>query len=881
MTTETFHPVRLDDYRPSAYVIEHVDLTIRLDPRRAAVTSRLAMRPDPKAGSNRPLVLDGEDMELCAVRLDGEALSRTDYRADDKTLTLPRAPQRPFVLEIETVCDPQGNTTLSGLYRSNGNYCTQCEAEGFRRITYYLDRPDVLAKFTTRVEANRHDAPVLLANGNLVESGDIDASGRHYAIWNDPFPKPCYLFALVAGDFARVEDEFVTMSGRKVALRIYVEPGKQDRCHWAMASLKRAMRWDEEVFGREYDLDIFMIAAVPDFNMGAMENKGLNIFNDKYILARPETATDRDYINIESVVAHEYFHNWTGNRITCRDWFQLCLKEGLTVFRDQEFSADMRSRPVQRIADVRALRAAQFPEDAGPLAHPARPSRYVEINNLYTATVYEKGAELIRMLRRLIGAESFKRGMELYFDRHDGQAVTMEDFIACMAEAARRDLSHFFLWYEQAGTPRIAVYEEYDPEAKLYTLTLSQETPPTPGQTEKRPLDIPFSLGLVGPDGKDMALTLDDGGEVHNGVLELTEAKQSFRFRDVGARPVASLNRDFAPLRLIETPVGDDDRLFLMGHDGDPFNRWDAAQISAKKLLLSLVEGVSPEAISGDVGKFAEALGHALDDRSLDPAFKAEFLRLPDENDLFDAIDADIDPDSVHNACRELRRALARSLLGRLERLYDDYAVSGAYTPDPDSAGRRALRNAALGLIVHADDDKGPRRAFEHFAAARNMTDMIAALSVLARTDRPQRDRALASFYETHKDDHLLVDKWLTLNASIPSHDTIRRVRRLMNHDSFSIRRPNNVRALLGAFANLNPVAFHAPSGEGYRLLGRAIVRLDALNPQAAATLAGHFSNWRKLESARRTLARHQIERILEAGKLSRDSHDILSRLIG
>ena len=881
MGNEAPHPVRLGDYRPPAYTIDHVDLTIRLDPQCTAVTSRLSMRPDREAGSNQPLVLDGEDMELRAVRLDGVALSRTDYRADGKSLNLPRAPQRPFVLEVETVCNPQGNTTLSGLYRSNGNYCTQCEAEGFRRITYSLDRPDVLAGFTTRIEASRRDAPVLLANGNLVESGESDASGRHYAIWNDPFPKPCYLFALVAGDFARVEDEFVTMSGRKVALQIYVEPGKQDRCHWAMASLKRAMRWDEEVFGREYDLDIFMIAAVPDFNMGAMENKGLNVFNDKYILARPETATDQDYINIESIVAHEYFHNWTGNRITCRDWFQLCLKEGLTVFRDQEFSADMRGHPVQRIADVQALRASQFPEDAGPLAHPVRPSRYVEINNLYTATVYEKGAEVIRMLRGLIGAQSFKRGMELYFNRHDGQAVTMEDFIACMAAAARRDLSHFFAWYEQAGTPRITVCDDYDPDTKLYSLTLSQETPPTPGQTEKKPLDIPFGLGLVGPDGKDMALILDDGGEVHNGTLELTEAVQGFRFRDVGARPVPSLNRGFAPLRLVKTPLEDDDRLFLMRHDSDPFNRWDAAQISAKKLLLSLVEGTSRDTLSGDVRKFAEALGHILDDPSLEPAFKAKVLHLPGENALFDAIDANIDPDSVHDACRALRRALAQNLLGRLDRLYDDYAVSSAYTPDPDSAGRRALRNAALGLIVCADDDTGAQRAFEHFTAARNMTDTIAALSVLMRTDRPQRERALARFYETHKNDHLLVDKWLALNASIPSHDTVRRVQRLMNHDSFSIRRPNTVRALLSTFANLNPVAFHAPSGQGYQLLGRAIVRLDALNPQTAAALAGHFSNWRKLESARGTLARGQIERILDAGKLSRDSHDILSRLIG
>ncbi|WP_246479541.1 aminopeptidase N [Kaustia mangrovi] len=883
MRTETPQPVRLSDYRPPTHTIDEVALTVRLAPQKTLVSARLKVRPNPKsdAGPDAPLVLDGEAIELRGIMLDGVPLAQGDYAVTDESLTIARVPAGPFELEIETACNPEANTALSGLYRSNGTYCTQCEAQGFRRITYYPDRPDVLARFTTRIEARRSDAPVLLANGNLVDSGEIEGTEKHYAVWEDPFPKPAYLFALVAGNLAVFEDSFTTMSGREVALKIYVEPGKEDRCAWAMASLKSAMRWDEETFGREYDLDIFMIVAVPDFNMGAMENKGLNVFNDKYILARPDTATDQDYANIERIIAHEYFHNWTGNRITCRDWFQLCLKEGLTVFRDQEFSSDVRSRPVRRISDVRLLRSQQFSEDAGPLAHPVRPSSYIEINNFYTATVYEKGAEVVRMLHTLIGGQAFRAGMDLYFARHDGEAVTMEDFVACMAEASGRDLSQFFAWYEQAGTPRLIVTDSYDETAGTYSLTVAQETPPTPDQPDKKPLDIPFAVGLVGPDGQEMPLVLDGEGAMERPVLELTQREQTFRFRDVAARPVPSLNRGFsAPVRL-ETDLGDGDWLFLMSHDSDPFNRWEAAQIYAKRLLIRLAGDASSGAPLADAPDFAEALGRSLRDQSLEPAFKAELLGLPSETDLAGEIARNVDPQAIHDARRHLQASLGRALSGELQDIYERFATSGPYSPDADSAGRRGLRNAALGLIAMADGERGAAQAFEHFRTAENMTDTIAALSALTRTNRPERDRALDAFYAAHSGDHLLVDKWLMLNAAIPFPETLERVRTLMEHEAFSITRPNNVRALIGAFAGLNPATFNDPSGDGYRLLADVVLELDPLNPQVAARLSGSFKTWRMLEPGRRALAKAEIERIRACKTLSRDVYEIVTRILG
>src|SRR5262247_3799896 len=586
MRTDEPRPVRLQDYRPPDWLVDTVELDVALAPSATRVRASLLLKPNPKAAAPAPLLLDGDDLKLVALSLDGEPLAPEHYVATPDSLTIAQPPQRPFRLEIETVVDPSANTQLSGLYRSGKSYCTQCEAEGFRRITYFPDRPDVMAIYTTRIEAQKADAPVLLANGNLVASGDVPGTTRHFAIWRDPFPKPSYLFALVGGNLACVEDSFTTMSGRKVTLKIYVEPGKEARCGHAMDSLKRAMRWDETAFGREYDLDIFMIVAVSNFNMGAMENKGLNIFNDKYILASPETATDADFERIEAIVAHEYFHNWTGNRITCRDWFQLCLKEGLTVFRDQEFSADQRSRAVERIADVRGLRTHQFVEDAGPLAHPVRPTVYREINNFYPATVYEKGAEIVRMLTQLLGPENFRKGMNLYFARHDGEAATVEQFVQCFADVSGADLTQFMLWYSQAGTPEVVATGGYDARAKTYRLDLAQSVPATPGQPSKEPMVVPLAIGLVGRAGRDLPLKLGDGRAIEHGVLTLTEPAETFVFADIGEPPVLSLNRGFsAPIKLVTNLCADDLR-FLAAHDADPFNRWQALQTLATHLLV-------------------------------------------------------------------------------------------------------------------------------------------------------------------------------------------------------------------------------------------------------------------------------------------------------
>ncbi|WP_373504380.1 aminopeptidase N, partial [Aestuariivirga sp.] len=645
MKTETPQTIRLEDYKPTPYLIESVHLDFHLEPTATQVRALLTMTPNPNSvEAGAPLVLDGEKIALVSVKLDGVLLTDEQFSTTDQSLTIAEVPQGPFVVEIVTICNPKANTQLSGLYVSGGIFCTQCEAEGFRRITYFYDRPDVMARFTVRMEADAALFPVLLSNGNRRTRGIIEENGRHFAIWDDPFPKPSYLFALVAGDLAAVHDSFTTMSGRKVELGIYVEKGKEDRCAWAMEALKSSMRWDEKRFGLEYDLGVFNIVAVPDFNMGAMENKGLNIFNDKYILALPDTATDLDYVNIEAIIAHEYFHNWTGNRITCRDWFQLCLKEGLTVFRDQEFTSDIRSRPVKRIADVKTLRARQFPEDGGPLAHPVRPSAYMEINNFYTPTVYEKGAELCRMLQTLIGEQAFRKAMDLYFERHDGEAATVEDFVTCMADASGRDLTQFFSWYEQAGTPQVIAEGAYDPVAKTYTLTLEQRTPPTPGQPDKVPLHIPLGIGLVEPDGDDMPLALEGHGTLNSPVIELTERRQTFRFTGVAKRPALSLNRGFsAPIQLTVN-TSTEDQLFLMGRDRDSFNRWEAGQTLGRALILSRYDGA---ASANSAKSYAAALKSILDDSAADAAFKAAMLGLPTEGEIAAAIGRDVATDLV------------------------------------------------------------------------------------------------------------------------------------------------------------------------------------------------------------------------------------------
>ncbi len=882
MKTDTPRPVRLSDYRPPAYLADTVALDIRLAPEKTTVKTRLALRANPHAPERgAALVLDGEGLELHGLSIDGAVVAPGAMDIAETHLTIQNVPGRPFVVEYETECNPAANTALSGLYRTSDTYCTQCEAEGFRRITYFPDRPDVLAKFTVRLEARRSEAPVLLSNGNLIEAGDIPGTDRHFAIWHDPHPKPSYLFALVGGDLACVEDRFTTMSGREVVLRIYVEHGKQDRCAYAMDALKRAMRWDEETYGREYDLDIFMIVAVSDFNMGAMENKGLNVFNDKYILARPDTASDMDYANIEGIIAHEYFHNWTGNRITCRDWFQLCLKEGLTVFRDQEYSADMRSRAVKRIGDVKMLRAHQFPEDAGPLAHPVRPSSYIEINNFYTATVYEKGAELVRMLKLLIGDAAFFTGMDLYFERHDGEAATVEQFIAAMADASARDLDPFMQWYAQAGTPEIVVSEKYSPAKKTYRLHLVQTCAPTPGQANKKPLPIPLTLGLMNAAGDDLPLTLEGQGPMDRPVIELSEAEQTLTFTGIEEKPVLSLNRNFSAPVTIRANRAEKTLLFAMAHDSDPFNRWEAGQIHATKLLVSMVEAVRAKKPPRRGADLARALGASLKSDQLEPAFIALMLQLPGEADLAREIASDVDPGAIHTAREALRATIGQQLRGDLEAVYGKLQVPGPYNPDARSAGKRALRATVLSYLAAADPKDGARRALAQYETAQNMTDAMAALLVLSRLDCPQRPKALSAFYERWRDDHLVIDKWLSLQAAAPFAYTPDTVRRLMDHESFALANPNKVRALIGVFATANPVAFNAPGGEGYTLVADVILKLDPMNPQVAARLAGAFRNWRILEPRRRARARTALKKIAAQKWLSRDTFEIVTKTLG
>src|SRR5665213_451520 len=698
MRTDICQPIRLKDYRPPDWLVETVDLDFSLHPTQTKVRATLRLRPNPETAA-APLVFDGDGVSFVSLKIDGVDPGPDAFMATPDQLTIPQPPNGPFTLEIETLVDPTANTQLSGLYRSSATFCTQCEAEGFRRITYFPDRPDVMAVYTTRIEADKAQAPVLLANGNLIEAGDLPG-GRHFATWHDPHKKPSYLFALVGGDLACVEDKFVTMSGRDVTLRIYVEHGKEDRCDYAMDSLKRSMRWDEEAFGREYDLDIFMIVAVSDFNMGAMENKGLNVFNDKYVLATGDVATDSDFAGVEAVIAHEYFHNWTGNRITCRDWFQLCLKEGLTVFRDQEFSSDMRSRPVKRIADVRGLRAAQFIEDSGPLAHPVRPDHYKEINNFYTSTIYEKGAEVVRMVHTLIGPEKFRAGMDLYFMRHDGEAATVEQFIQCFADASGRNMAQFMRWYSQAGTPQVNVSTSFDPARKIYTLACQQSLAPTPNQPDKEPMVIPLLTGLVGKDGNDVPLEFAGDATVARGVLELKDTEQTFVFNGITERPVLSINRGFsAAIKLIRDLTASA-LAFLAAHDRDPFNRWQALQTTAMRLLIEntarLRAGQTPP--GGD--ELVAAMAAILNDKAIEPAFVALALTPPGEGDIARETGKDVDPEAIYRARAALRADIGGKLGAALASTYDNLAVAGPYSPDATAAGKRALRNVALDLMA-------------------------------------------------------------------------------------------------------------------------------------------------------------------------------------
>jgi aminopeptidase N len=879
MRTEEHRPVRLSEYRPPDWLVETVDLDVKLDPTQTPVRATLRLRPNPAAEAPAPVVFDGDGLSLISVKIDGALLPTDRYIATADRLTIAQPPHRPFTLEIETLVNPEANTQLSGLYRSSGNYCTQCEAEGFRRITYYPDRPDVMAVFTTRVEADKAQAPVLLANGNLREAGDLPG-GRHFAVWHDPWPKPAYLFALVGGKLGHIEDKFVTQSGREVKLRIYVEPGKEDRAGYAMDSLKRSMRWDEEAFGREYDLDIFMIVAVSDFNMGAMENKGLNVFNDKYVLASSATATDSDFVSIEAIIAHEYFHNWTGNRITCRDWFQLCLKEGLTVYRDQEFTSDQRSRVVTRIGDVRALRAHQFVEDAGPLAHPVRPELYREINNFYTTTVYEKGAEVVRMIHTLLGPARFRKGMDLYFERHDGEAATVEQFVQCFADVTGRDPAPFMRWYSQAGTPEVVATGHYDAGAKTYRLDLAQVIPPTPGQSTKEPMVIPLVTGLIGRDGRDLPLKLDNGGLLERGVLVLDKPAQSFVFTGINERPTLSTNRNFsAPIKLTASLTPDDLRL-MAARDSDPFNRWQAVQTLASKLLVGNVArlraGLDPEVDEG----LLDALATIIADKTLEPAFVAEVLMPPSEADIAREIGRDVDPDAIFRARAGLRALMGLHLNKALTSAYESLAGSGPYSPDAVSAGRRTLRNVCLDLLAATQESHAIGLAARQYQQADNMTDRMAALSTLSLHDVPERAAALDDFYRRYRDDPLIIDKWFVLQAMTPDPKTLDRVRALTEHPAFSMTNPNRVRSLIGSFAQGNPTQFNRPDGLGYEFIADKILALDPANPQLASRMSTAFKSWRALEAGRRGRAQAALKRVSEAPDLSRDVGDIVQRAL-
>jgi len=863
--------VFLRDYRPFPYLIDTIDLHCALHEDHALIRSTLSLRQ--RTGEGGPCRLNGRRLELIAITLNGRTLDPADYALEEESLII-LAPPAAFTLIITTRLRPQENTTLEGLYRSNGLFCSQCESEGFSTITFFPDRPDVLARYTTTIEADRASCPILLANGNPVGSALLDG-GRHSATWEDPFPKPCYLFALVAGELDVLEDKLVTMSGRTVDLRIFVDPGMASRAAYAMDALKRSMKWDEQAYGREYDLDLFMIVAVRDFNFGAMENKGLNVFNSSLLLADPRTATDLDYERIEAVVAHEYFHNWTGNRITCRDWFQLCLKEGLTVFREQGFCADMRGEAVARIKAVKALRMRQFAEDQGPLAHPVRPNSYMKIDNFYTATIYEKGSEVIGMLKTLIGAEAFREGMDIYFDRWDGHATTVEAFIQCFAEASGQDLSAFFAWYEQAGTPRITVGGRYDEPARALELTLTQTNPPTNGQPDKKAVPIPVTVGLLDTEGRTLAFTRD-GQAVDETVIVLDRPELKVTLTGVDSMPVISALRGFSAPVVMKTDAEPKERYVQLASDPDLFNRWEAGQDLAADLILSRAAG-KPNEVGEE--RYAEAVGRALNDQASDEAFKALLLALPAETDLA-LLRSPVDPQAIHEAREALRERLAVHLNAELRRLHTGLQDLGEFSPDAAGAGRRALRNAALDLLSATGRNDVADIASGHYHAALNMTDAMGGLNALMNIGGPAFEDALAHFYDTFRDEPLVVDKWFALQGRDPGEGALGRILGLTTHPAFDARNPNRLRALVSSFANFNPARFHDPSGAGYRFLADQIIAVDRFNPMTAARLVDPLGGWKRLKPELGSLMKAELERIVAIEGLSKNVYELATRAL-
>lgn len=877
----------LKDYKKPDYYFDTVELKFLLDEDYTHVFSKIKVIPGVEGSSSSPpLVLDGRDLKLISVKASGKELNEGEFRADSRHLTIPSPPSGTFTLEIVTEIYPQNNTSLEGLYRSSGNFCTQCEAEGFRKITFYQDRPDIMAKYTVRIEGDKSKYPVLLSNGNLIDQGDLEG-GRHFAVWEDPFKKPSYLFALVAGKLESRDDTFVTRSGRKVSLRIWTPPEDLPKTAHAMYSLKAAMKWDEDVFGLEYDLDLFNVVAVPDFNMGAMENKSLNIFNSKLVLASPETATDVDYAAILGVIGHEYFHNWTGNRVTCRDWFQLSLKEGLTVFRDQEFSSDMGSRTVKRIADVSKLRTYQFPQDAGPMAHPVRPHSYIKMDNFYTVTVYEKGAEVVRMYKTLLGSQGFRKGMDLYFKRHDGQAVTCEDFFAAMRDANDADFANFLLWYSQGGTPVVKVTSSYNAEAKTFSLKFNQEVPPTPGQPVKEPMFIPVAVGLLDSHGKDMPLSsvyhngklesvATDGQPATTTVLRVTKKEEEFVFSGVPEKPVPSLLRGFsAPIHL-KSDLSDSDLFFLLAHDSDEFNRWEAGQLLARKLMLSLVADFQQNKPLVLNPKYVDGFKSILLDKSLDKEFISKAITLPGEGEVMDMMEV-ADPDAVHAVRTFIRRQLASQLKAEFLRTVEENRSSEQYEFNHHSMARRALNNASLAYLGSLDDPEYTELALCEYRTATNMTDHFAALAAITQNPGKNRDEVLADFYNKWQHDFLVVNKWFALQAMSDIPGNVENVRKLLNHPAFDMRNPNKVYSLVGGFCG-SPVNFHAKDGSGYKFLGEMVVQLDKINPQVASRMVSALSRWRRYDETRQSLAKAQLEMIMATNGLSENVFEIASK---
>ena len=870
--------IYLRDYKKPDYQLDSVELTFDLHETRTRVYSRLAFKRAPGIKKPVALKLDASHLQLIMLKLNGEILAPHQYQLEDESLSILTPPEQ-FELEIETQINPQENTALEGLYLSSGMFCTQCEAEGFRRITFFPDRPDVMSRFKVTIRADKNKYPILLSNGNKIDSGDLD-DGRHWVSWQDPSLKPSYLFALVAGDLACQEDRFTSMSGRDIKLQLFTEAENIHKCDHALNSLKQAMKWDEDTYGREYDLDIYMVVAVNDFNMGAMENKGLNIFNSSCVLASPQTATDQDYYRIQSIIAHEYFHNWSGNRVTCRDWFQLSLKEGFTVFRDQEFSADLNSRAVQRIDDVNVLRAHQFAEDAGPMAHPIRPDHYIEISNFYTVTVYNKGAEVVRMLCNILGRDGFRKGTDLYFERHDGQAVTTDDFVRAMEDANNIDLSQFRNWYSQAGTPELSVNESYEQQNQRYTLSIRQSCPATPGQTDKQPFHIPLAMGLLDRQGHALPLRLENETTTEasfSRMLSLNDAEQSWIFTGIPEKPVLSLGRGFSAPVKISLPHDNAELAFLFAHDSDEFNRWDAGQTLAIKIMLDLVEDYQADRHLHLPALFIDACRSTLNNAALDKALIAQALSLPSESYLADQC-AVVDVDAIHAVRQFMRRQLAEALEKDWLKIYEENNVCVDYQFSATDMARRSLKNLCLSYLLELDKPRYQQHCLQQFEQANNMTDMLAALSILSQHDIPQRQPALDAFYDKWKHDRQVVEKWFSIQATSSSADTLNKVQELMQHPAFSIKNPNLVRSLIGRFCAANPVNFHRVDGSSYRFLAEQVLVLDELNPQIAARMVQSLSRWRRFDAARQDLMREQLERISQHPGLSKDVYEIASR---